>query len=120
MYRESAGRIFLKYAVPQMVGLLFNSIYIIVDGVFIGVRLGSSALAAAGVAVPVVELLIALSIGLTSGAGVLISSHIATNDKEKARAVFMNALFVQGLFAFAIALSGNLLLSELTTSLGAT
>ena len=43
MFQESAGKIFLRYAIPQMVGLLFNSIYVIVDGVFIGARLGSSA-----------------------------------------------------------------------------
>ena len=52
MYRESAGKLFVKYAIPQMTGLLFNSVYVIVDGVFIGVRLGSPAMAAAGVAVP--------------------------------------------------------------------
>ncbi len=47
MYEGSAKRIFMKYAVPQMIGLLFNSVYIIVDGVFIGNRLESTALAAA-------------------------------------------------------------------------
>ena len=66
MYKESASKLFFRYAFPQMIGLLFNSVYIIVDGIFIGIRLGSSALAAAGVAVPIVEFLIALSIGMTS------------------------------------------------------
>ena len=37
-----------KYAIPQMLGLLFNSVYFIVDSVFIGNRLGRDAMAAAG------------------------------------------------------------------------
>lgn len=103
-----------------MIGLLFNSIYIIVDGVFIGTRLGSKALAAAGVAVPVVELLIALSIGLTSGAGVVISSRLATKDYRAARSAFMHALLVQGCLSLLIALAGNLFLHPLCSRLGAT
>lgn len=47
MYRESAMKLFVKYAIPQIIGLLFNSVYVIVDGVFIGKRLGSAALATA-------------------------------------------------------------------------
>ena len=120
MYKESAGKIFLKYAIPQMIGLLFNSIYVIVDGVFIGMRLGSSALAAAGVAVPVVELLIALSIGMTSGVGVVISEKLATQNFSAARNAFMNALLLQGLFAAGIAVFGNMFLYPLAFALGAT
>ena len=47
MYDGKTRALFVKYAIPQMVGLLFNSIYIIVDGIFIGNRLGRDAMAAA-------------------------------------------------------------------------
>ncbi len=120
MYQESAGKLFLKYAIPQMIGLLFNSVYVIVDGIFIGKRLGSMALAAAGVAVPVVELLVALSIGMTSGAGVVISSKLALKDQRLARSAFMNALFLQGVFSVLIAVTGNVFLHPLASWLGAT
>ena len=120
MYQESAGKLFIKYAVPQMIGLLFNSIYVIVDGVFIGMRLGNTALAAAGVAVPIVELLIALSIGMTSGAGVVISGRLASENFHGARSAFMNALLLQGCFAAAIAVFGNVFLYPLAAFLGAT
>ena len=36
MYQGTVPRLFMRYALPQMVGLLFNSAYVIVDGVFIG------------------------------------------------------------------------------------
>lgn len=67
MYQGSTEALFARYAVPQMIGLLFNSVYIIVDGIFIGNRLGTDAMAAAAVSVPLVEILIALSIAISSG-----------------------------------------------------
>ena len=56
MYEGKSHTLFAKYAVPQMIGLLFNSVYMIVDGVFIGNRLGRDAMAAAAVSVPLVEI----------------------------------------------------------------
>ena len=32
MYEGKSHALFAKYAVPQMIGLLFNSVYMIVDG----------------------------------------------------------------------------------------
>lgn len=88
MYEGKSHTLFAKYAVPQMIGLLFNSVYMIVDGVFIGNRLGRDAMAAAAVSVPLVEILIALSMAVATGAGVLISSHLGQGEKEKARHIF--------------------------------
>ena len=51
-----------KFVIPQMVAMLFNSVYLIVDGIFIGHRLGADALAVGGLAVPVVEIVIAIAI----------------------------------------------------------
>ena len=42
----SNRHIIWKFAIPQMIGLIFNSIYFIIDGIFIGRRLGPDALAA--------------------------------------------------------------------------
>ena len=47
MYEGKVHTLFLRFAVPQMLGLLCNSVYTIVDGVFIGNRLGREAMAAA-------------------------------------------------------------------------
>ena len=69
MYEGKPRQLFFRYAVPQMVGLLFNSVYTIVDGVFIGNRLGREAMAAAAVAVPLMEILIAMALAAASGGG---------------------------------------------------
>lgn len=41
MYEGKPRTLFAKYVIPQMIGLLFNSVYVIVDGIFIGNRLGA-------------------------------------------------------------------------------
>lgn len=81
--QEKTHKLFLKYAIPQMIGLLFNSVYLIVDGVFIGNILGRDAMAAAAVTVPLVEILIALSMSIASGAGIVISSHLAQGRRHR-------------------------------------
>ena len=119
MYRGSAGKIFWRYAAPQALGLLVNSAYAIVDGVFIGARLGAPALAAAGVAVPALELLIALSMAATSGAGVVISTRFANDDRQGAVCAFNTSMALQGAIGLAIIVLSNLFMDALVRFLGA-
>lgn len=119
MYQEKSHALFLKYAVPQMIGLLFNSVYVIVDGVFIGNRLGRDAMAAAAVSVPLVEILIALSMAVATGAGVMISSHLGQGEKEKARNIFSLSVLCTAVMGLFISILGNICLHPLAELLGA-
>ena len=103
-----------------MIGLVFNSVYMIVDGVFIGNVLGRDSMAAAAVAVPLIEILIAVSMAVASGAGIIISGQLARNEKEKALQVFDTALICAGIISILIAVFGNLFIHPLTQLLGST
>ena len=120
MYHGRAKTLFVKYAIPQMIGLLFNSVYIIVDGIFIGNRLGTDAMAAAAVSVPLVEFLIALSIAVSAGAGVLISGHIGRGEREEALNVFNTTVRFALVLGLLAAVLGNLFIHPLAEMLGAT
>ncbi len=112
--------ILLRYVIPQMIGLVFNSIYFIVDGIFIGKRLGTAALAAAGVGVPVVEIMIALSMLISVGTGVIISINLGSGDKEKAVKVFNLSNAAALIFVLCIVIFGNIFIVPLAKALGAT
>ncbi|MDL2237129.1 polysaccharide biosynthesis C-terminal domain-containing protein [Christensenellaceae bacterium OttesenSCG-928-K19] len=117
--KMKTSTLFLKYVIPQMIGLVFNSIYFIVDGMFIGRRLGTNALAAAGVAVPVVEIMIALSMLIAVGTGVIISSANGRGDTKMARNAFnLSMVFTVG-FSVAIAVLGVLFAQPMARFLGA-
>lgn len=120
MYEGSSRTLFSRYAIPQMVGLLFNSVYTIVDGVFIGNRLGQEAMAAAAVAVPLLEVLISLALAVASGAGVLIAAQLGVGTPVKARRIFNTAVWMLGGTGLVIAITGNLLLRPLAELLGST
>ena len=120
MYEGKPRALFVKYAIPQLIGLLFNSVYVIVDGVFIGHRLGRAAMAAAAVSVPFVEVLIALSMAVASGAGGVISGQLARGEREKALSVFHAAIFCAVGFGGIILVLGNAFIHPLAEALGAT
>lgn len=111
--------LFLKYVIPQMIGLVFNSIYFIVDGMFIGQRLGTDALAAAGVAVPVVEIMIAFSMLLSVGTGVLVSAAAGRGDEAGARRVFNISIVFTLACSVAVAVCGTVFAAPLARALGA-
>ena len=120
MYEGSSRQLFMKYAVPQMIGLVFNSVYMIVDGVFIGNVLGCDSMAAAAVAVPLIEILIALSMAIASGAGIIISGQLARGEHERALHVFDTALIIAAAVSAIIAIFGNIFLDGLAKLLGST
>ena len=120
MYEGTPRQLFARYALPQMIGLLFNSVYLIVDGVFIGHRLGTDAMAAAAVSVPLMEILIALSMAIASGAGVLISGHLSRGEGDRAVRIFNVAFtFAVGL-GLLICVFGNVFIDGLARMLGST
>ena len=122
MYKGKPRTLFVKYAVPQMIGLLLNSVYVIVDGIFIGNRLGRDALqqAAAAVSVPFVEVLTALSMAIASGAGVMISGQLGRGEKEKALQTFHAAMLCAAAFGGFIIVLGNVFIHPLAELLGST
>ena len=120
MYPNSKSVIFRRYAVPQMIGLVVNSIYFIVDGIFIGNRLGRDSMAAAAVSVPLIEILIAISLGISTGAGVIISSGLGRKQYTEARQTFSRAVVLMLIVAMLIWIFGNRFINELAVMLGAT
>lgn len=118
-FRMSNTKVLKKFVIPQMVAMLFNSIYLIVDGIFIGHRLGPEALAAAGIAVPVVEIVIALAMMISVGAGVMLSKSFAEEDYIEANRIFNQANLLTGILAIGLNVLGFVFVKEISTMLGA-
>lgn len=120
MYQGKSSALFVKFAIPQMIGLLFNSVYLIVDGMFIGNRLGREAMAAAAVAVPFIEILIALAMAVASGAGIIISTKLGRKETVAAKQTFNLAVMLLLIASVLIVTFGNVCIDQLAWALGAT
>ena len=77
------GRIGLsifKFAVPMLIGQMFQQLYTFVDQIIVGNFLGKEALAAVGASFPIIFTLIALVIGIASGGTIVISQYFGAKD----------------------------------------
>ena len=75
------GRL-VAFAVPLLIGNIFQQLYNTVDSVVVGNFVGKEALAAVGSVAPVVNMLIGFFNGFATGAGVIISRHYGAQQKE--------------------------------------
>ena len=73
-------KLVLNMSLPLMVSLLVQSLYNIVDGIFVA-RLGENALAATSLAFPVQLLMIAVGVGTGVGVNALLSKNIGAKDE---------------------------------------
>lgn len=83
MTQGSITRHLIQYSVPLILGNLFQLTYNAVDSIIAGRFIGKDALAAAGMAAPVMNLVILGISGVCIGAGVLMSEFFGAEKYEK-------------------------------------
>jgi len=73
----------IKFAVPLVLGNLFQLTYNAADSIIVGKFVGTKALAAVGTANPIMNIVIFLIVGICMGASVLMSEYFGANDIKK-------------------------------------
>ena len=81
---DSIWKLIRKFAIPATISGLVNSLYNIVDQIFIGQSIGPLGIAATNVAFPLVIIMTALSMMIGIGGASQFSLKLGQNDKEKA------------------------------------
>lgn len=72
----------LEFSVPMLLGNVAQQLYNTADSVIVGLYVGDNALAAVGSASPILNLLLALFVGIATGAGIVISQSFGARDRE--------------------------------------
>ena len=83
MTHGSISGLLFAFAVPLMLGNLFQQLYNTVDSLIVGNFVSKQALAAVGCTGPIINTLIGLFSGLATGASVVISQYYGAKDEEK-------------------------------------
>ncbi len=94
MTTGNISKVIVSFALPIMIGNLFQQMYSMVDTAVVGRGVGSLALAAVGTTSPVVQLLLGLMIGMTSGMSVVIAQHFGSDNKEKTKKAITNGVIL--------------------------
>lgn len=84
MTKGSIAKNILLFALPLLVGNLFQQLYNLVDTWVIGQTGNDEAFAAVGSVGPIINILIGFFLGFSSGAGVIISQYFGAKDEESA------------------------------------
>ena len=116
----SPGKIFAATAFPMIAIMVMNGMLGIIDAVFLGHFVGADAMAAVGMAFPVLMLTIALSTLVSGGMSSLLARQLGANDPIAANATFAGAhglalttasalivIFCTGGWGFAVNLAGS-------------
>ncbi len=100
-------KLFVKVAIPSVITMLFASIHIVVDGIFMGKYIGSDALAAVNLIMPFMMILFALADLVASGSSVRIG--VLFGEKKDADASRIFSASVLFIFVFTLLMSFSLL-----------
>ncbi len=107
-----ARQIFL-FALPMLLGNVFQQLYNIVDTIIIGQYIGTDALAAAGASFPVIFVLISLVIGITTGTTIIISQYYGARDYEAVRRAIDTAFLFLFFASLLLTALGLLFISDI-------
>jgi putative MATE family efflux protein len=82
----------IRFALPLLAGNLFQQMYNMVDTWVVGKFVSNEAYAAVGTVGPIVNMLIGFFLGLSSGAGVVISQYYGAKRREEVQRVVHTAI----------------------------
>ena len=106
-----------RYALPLLLGNWLQLSYNAIDSIIAGRFIGQNALAAEGIAGPVMNLVILAITGLCIGAGVLMSEAFGAKDYERLQKILANTLLAGFVLCCALALAGAVLAETILTLL---
>ena len=73
----------IRFTVPMLIGNIAQQLYNTVDSIVVGQYVGDNALAAVGSAMPILNLLLVLFIGISMGASIMVAQYFGAKQKEE-------------------------------------
>ncbi|MBR3929047.1 MAG: MATE family efflux transporter [Clostridia bacterium] len=108
-----------EFAFPMLIGNFAQQLYSTVDAIVVGKSAwGYDGLAAVGNAGPVINLLLALFVGISTGAGILVSQYFGAKDKENLSKTIGNCITITAIACVIIMIAGPLLTGPLLNAMG--
>jgi len=109
MTTGNPGRTLVKFAIPMVLGNLFQQAYNLADTMIVGKKVGTNALAAVGTCSSITFLFIAIATGAGIGASVVISQYFGAGKYGKMRSAIRTVLITMLIISSFITVLGLLL-----------
>jgi putative MATE family efflux protein len=115
---QPIGKLLIKQAVPASIGILVMSLNILVDTIFVGQWIGSTAIAAINVVLPVSFFIAALGMSIGIGGSSIISRALGANNDTKALQTFGNQITLTILLTVALVIPGLVFVNDIIPAFG--
>ncbi|WP_252254307.1 MATE family efflux transporter [Clostridium sp. ZBS12] len=108
MTTGNPSKLIFKFALPMILGNIFQQVYNLVDTIVVGKFVGAHALAAIGSSFSIVVFITSIIIGLAMGANVILAQFYGSNEKDKFKIVSITSfLFIGAVTLVLMILSLN-------------
>ncbi|MFL9844125.1 MATE family efflux transporter [Flavobacterium rhizosphaerae] len=108
---KSIKSLLIKQSVPASIGILFMSVNVLVDTIFVGRWIGSLAIAAISVVMPLTFFISSLGMAIGIGGSSVLSRALGSGDKDKANNTFAHQIIMTFIIS-AIAVAAGLVFSD--------
>jgi putative MATE family efflux protein len=115
---QSINKLLIKQAVPASIGILVMSLNILVDTIFVGNWIGSIAIAAINVVLPVSFFIAALGMAIGIGGSSIISRALGAKNAKKALQTFGNQITLTLLLTITLVVVGLIFRDRIIPSFG--
>ena len=105
LLKDNIPKLVRKLALPAMVGMLFQTLYNIVDTFYAG-KISPEALAALSKSFPIYFIIVASSIGVTVAGTSLIGNSIGENNKKNILSYFTHIIYFAVIISILITIIG--------------
>lgn len=117
----NVGKLLLEFSIPAIIGMLVNTLYNIIDRIFIGHIEGIGSLAMAGIGVTMPLMIIIMAFGMLIGIGTAtqISIKLGEHNKEGAEKLLGNAFTLIIIISIFLTILGLIFANPLLKMFGA-
>jgi len=114
----SPGKALRQFTVPMFISVVFQQLYNIADSIIAGRFAGEDALAAVGASYPITMIFMAVAIGSSMGASVVISQLFGAKRYGELKTAVSTALLTMAAISAVLTVIGKMASEELLRFLG--
>lgn len=104
MTQGSSSKILITFAVPMVLGNIFQQLYNTTDAIIVGRFIGKNALAAIGIANPIMSIAIFFIFGICMGTSILMAQLFGSGDNKTLKKEISTALIIGIIFTILLSI----------------
>lgn len=113
-------KIWVKFVVPSVIGVVLNTIYTLIDGIFVGQGVGEAGLASINIVWPAITVIIGIGLMVGIGTSSIIAIHMGKEEQEKSEKTLAVAIKSVIVIGGILMIVGLLFRDHILKMLGAT